>query len=196
MLNSSAAPYNPRQSPQEHVEDWFALIRLLLANGAKLDVPMSNDDTTRPLHRAAARRLDILRLLLEAKASVTATNRFGHTPMFSAASANRPAAIRLLVAAGADVNVADVRGNTPLHLAVMQDSLEAAQVLLELGADKSATNMAGQSPAHYAISFPAPGMPTVFDQVALPDYERSAVTGPRLVDMNSKRRVADLFKDK
>ena len=133
-------------------------------------------------------------LLLEAKASVTATNRFGHTPMFSAASANRPAAIRLLVAAGADVNVADVRGNTPLHLAVMRDSLEAAQVLLELGANESAKNTDGQAPGHYATSFQAPGMPTAFDGV-LPDYERSAATGPRPVDLNSKRRVIELFKD-
>ena len=76
-------------------------------------------------------------VLLEAKASVNATDGDGNTGAHSAAQFGRVDALEALVKGGADVNAKDRWGNTPLHLAAFTGHPKALKVLMDAKADAS-----------------------------------------------------------
>jgi len=93
-----------------------AVVRLLLARGARVDAASSNGMRVMPLHSAAAARsVLIARLLLERGAPVNArqgTSGLGFTPLMEAALNGQPEMVDLLLEHGADRNMRDDKGQT------------------------------------------------------------------------------------
>ncbi|MCC7376006.1 MAG: ankyrin repeat domain-containing protein [Verrucomicrobiales bacterium] len=96
-----------------------------------------------PLHLAAHfGNLETLRLLLDAGATVNATNHAGVTPLLRAAA--DPAKVDLLLGRGANPNLASALGHTPLMLAARCPSAtESVRLLLRHGAQPNAQSRFG-----------------------------------------------------
>lgn len=102
-----------------------------------------------PLHIAASvMREDLVKSLLSAGDSVTATNVNGWTPLHIAAEQGSVAISKLLLDRGADVNARDKSGWTPLYFGLWSKPLTL--LLLNGGAELNATNNTGSTPLHWA----------------------------------------------
>jgi hypothetical protein len=130
---------------QESTNNYFEQIRHYIYGG----------DTA--LHMAAAGyRVDILRLLLDAGADVSAANRRGAQALHYAADGSpgytswnpdaQAQTIAVLIAAGADPNALDKSGVAPLHRAVRTRAASAVSALIDGGADPQLTNKGGSTP--------------------------------------------------
>lgn len=84
--------------------------------------------------------------LIDAGASLNATNSSGMTAMHYAASTGNAGFVSLLVARGADVNETDSRGATPLHWAVFEGFQYTAMLLVGYGADQTLCDAERQTP--------------------------------------------------
>ncbi|KAL7688489.1 putative palmitoyltransferase, DHHC domain, ankyrin repeat-containing domain-containing protein [Plasmopara halstedii] len=84
--------------------------------------------------------------LIDAGASLDATNSSGMSAMHYAASTGNAALVSLLVSRGADVNQADNRGATPLHWAVFEGFQYTAMLLVGYGADQKVCDSENQTP--------------------------------------------------
>ena len=102
-----------------------------------------------------ADRVEILKALIDAGASINDTFKAGLNCLHVAASSGHTAVIEFLVANGVDVNAratSGVPGVTPLHLAVSKGFTEFAEALIENGADLNAEDDSrGYAPLHLAI---------------------------------------------
>ena len=99
--------------------------------------------------RRGDRRLEIIRLLLQAGADPNAAVRYRRmTPLICAANHAMTGAVQLLLQAGADPNTADVSRSTALLCAAHGNSKHtgAVRLLLQAGADVNAANVNGQTP--------------------------------------------------
>jgi len=94
-----------------------------------------------PLHLAAkAGHASVLRLLVNAKADVSALTTTGAAPLHFAAASGSSEAVTILLDAGADVNVREPQwGQTPLMFAAASGRTEVVKALLAHGADAAAT---------------------------------------------------------
>ena len=94
-----------------------------------------------PLHLAAkAGHASVLRLLVNAKADVSALTTTGAAPLHFAAASGSSEAVTILLDAGADVNVREPQwGQTPLMFAAASGRTEVVKALLARGADAAAT---------------------------------------------------------
>jgi uncharacterized protein len=94
-----------------------------------------------PLHMAAkGGHYRVLRLLVDAKADVSALTTTGAAPLHFAAASGSGDAVTILLNAGADVNVREPQwGQTPLMFAAASGRTEVVKVLLARGADARAT---------------------------------------------------------
>jgi ankyrin repeat protein len=112
----------------------MSAVRSLLQQKADVNVPQR--DGTTALHWAV--RLDdvpLAELLVRSGARVTATNRFGVTPLSLACINANAAMIDVLLKAGADPNAPlSELGETPLMMAAKTGNVEAVTVLLRHGA--------------------------------------------------------------
>jgi len=122
-----------------------------------------------PFMRAARKcDVDMMRVLLDAKADVTLTQKSGNTPIMLCAGAvaggnneDTPervseaealAAIQLAIAAGVDVNAANATGDTALHTATTSGGGQPAiiRLLVERGARLDVKNKADRTPLDVA----------------------------------------------
>jgi hypothetical protein len=115
------------------------------------------------LHLAAAGyRLEIVRLLLDARADPNAaSNHRRSTPFHYAADgyitgpvydAKRQVdTLRCLLDAGVDINAQDKNGASALHRAVRTRCAAAVKLLLGAGADPTLNNLPGSTPFHLAV---------------------------------------------
>ena len=89
-----------------------------------------------PLHLAAAKEdaSATAQVLLEQKADLNARDKFGWTPLHSAASNNSHETAEVLLNNGADVNAKDNHGWGPLYWASRKNASEAAAILRRYGA--------------------------------------------------------------
>jgi ankyrin len=111
----------------------LAAVRALIDQ--RVDVDARGVDGTTALHRAVlADHLDVVELLLAAKASATAADRYGVTPLSLAAVNGNAAMIARLLDAGADPNAVDPAGETALMTAARTGVAPAMRVLLDRGA--------------------------------------------------------------
>lgn len=122
------------------------IVRLLLDNGAAVDIP--NKDKQTPLLLASVpERLEIARMLISHGAASTINIPGTYrkiTPLIAAASSDckgdgtllkaRAELIRLLIDNGADVKAATADNETALHCAVLQGDTGSADILLARGA--------------------------------------------------------------
>ena len=88
----------------------------------------------------------MIKVLLEAGASLSAVNIRGMTPLHRAAWEGYTEVTKVLVKAGASVSAVDNNGWTPLHLAAGEGHTEVTKVLLEAGASLSAVDKYGKTP--------------------------------------------------
>ena len=93
-----------------------------------------------PLIQAATKHADLVEVLLEYGADVSARDRLGATALHFA---NNPDIIIKLLAAGADPKAKSNDGGTALHACT---SVENVQLLIDAGADPTALNAQGKLP--------------------------------------------------
>lgn len=151
------------------------IARMLLAAGAEA-APAGNRRGSQPLHYAAdgnpdspvwnpSRQVAMIRLLLQAGATVDAPDKNGATPLHRAVRTRCAAAVKALLEAGADPTIRNKPGSTPFHLAVQNtgrggSGSEAArtaqreilQAFLDRGVSPELTDAQGKSVRDWARS--------------------------------------------
>ncbi|KAK7793777.1 hypothetical protein R5R35_013032 [Gryllus longicercus] len=122
-----------------------------LAAGVPIEATDSRRNTA--LHVAAGNgRWEVLEYLVCAGANVNARNRYGATPLHSAAySDTSGTCTAALLNAGARINVVDADGWTPLHAAAAFTNSTSMQLLQSAGADPEARNSYGFKPLDLAF---------------------------------------------
>lgn len=94
----------------------------------------------------------LMGILLKLGADPNATDKFGHTPLYTLANSEGDG-VQMLVKAGADVNAKErVKRCTPLHMAARRGNTRIAQALLDCGADLEARDIAGDTPLRRAVN--------------------------------------------
>lgn len=93
----------------------------LAAKIGKIDPHARNRDGETPLHIAARTgQLDIIAVLLKAKAPLDAMDRYGNTPLHAAAFDRRWDAVNLLLDAGADPHALNKMGRNAINSSTMR----------------------------------------------------------------------------
>jgi ankyrin repeat protein len=94
-----------------------------------------------PLHWAASRgQVEIVRMLIDAKANLNLQSITGDTPLHWATLYGQEKIVKMLIDAGADLNVQDEEGYTPLHYIKdirISVGVKIARMLIEGGADET-----------------------------------------------------------
>jgi ankyrin repeat protein len=109
-------------------------VRLLLDNGAKIDVPSNNFLKAVPLRSASVtRHLEIAKLLIDRGADVNARGEGDYTPLHEVAGAGRIEFAKLLLDHGANINAMGENGKTPLTIAIENKKNEMAEFLRSKG---------------------------------------------------------------
>ena len=107
---------------------------ILLAHGAAVNLPSSNEMKVVPLHSAAAgRHTAIVRLLLEHAADPNARQRSAFTALHSAAHNGEAEMVELLLSYGAEINARSDENLTPLRLAQDRGHTAVADLLRAYG---------------------------------------------------------------
>ena len=122
-------------SPFFSGEDETAIVRLLVENGAELDIGNGADMT--PLMFAAREgKYETMLYLIEAGADVNRQDVRGWSPLMFAVRTGLPNVVALMLEAGADPNVREEYPfQTPLHHAVSSGVPEIVAFLLDAGAE-------------------------------------------------------------
>jgi ankyrin repeat protein len=99
--------------------DDVATVRQILNSGTKFDINATNpDDEKTALHYAVERdNIEIVRMLLDAKADPNIKNEFGDTPLAFAAASGSEELIEALIEGGADLTIEDDVDFTPFERA-------------------------------------------------------------------------------
>jgi len=87
--------------------------------------------------------LEIIKILIEAKADVNKPDEQGRTPLISAARNNNIEAFKLILTANANVNSQDNAGNTALIEAIDTNNIEMVKLLISSNADLNIINKNG-----------------------------------------------------
>ena len=100
------------------------------------DIRFGGHMSTPLMHHAhdGPKKHEIIKGLLSRKASLTAKDDDGSTPLFYAANGNQPETVKFLHSLGADINEPDYEGATPLIDSAYLGNLASVKALLELGA--------------------------------------------------------------
>ena len=106
------------------------IVRILMEGGANLKDTLN--DGRNPLHLAAPRYPEILRILLEFHGALDLEKRndYGETPLLILKLYSEIESFKLLVRAGANINTQGLRGWTPLMKAVNDDMPDGAMDFL------------------------------------------------------------------
>ncbi|XP_037002810.2 E3 ubiquitin-protein ligase MIB2 isoform X2 [Artibeus jamaicensis] len=112
-------------------------------------------------------QVELVRLLLQARAGTDLPDEEGSTALHYAALGNQPEAARVLLTSGCRANALNGVRSTALHVAVQRGFLEVVKVLCELGCDVNLPDAQGNTPLHCAISMgaSASGMVEVLTEV-------------------------------
>ena len=127
-------------------------VKTILTQGANVDV-CDRYDTTALMYAAAQGYTEIVKLLLEAGASVNLYNRPHRlTALMLAAAANQFDAVEALINAGADVNAQNDDGTPALMIAAYKGHLKIVQVLLAADARINIQDKDGDTALNLAAS--------------------------------------------
>lgn len=110
------------------------ILKLLLTNGADVNVPAQNEMRVFPIHSATAHRdpdvsLSMVNLLLSHGAEVNVSQQGGWTPLHQAAAHNHLAMVHALLARGADPTLKSEDGRTAGEMADEKGYTVVVQVL-------------------------------------------------------------------
>jgi ankyrin repeat protein len=128
------------------------LVNDLIVLGANLDWQDEEYDETTLHLTAYYGRVEIARMLIDAKADVNVQDDGGCTPLRMGAFYGEVEIVRMLIDAGADVNVQDEDGMTALHRALENWHLypityeKIARMLVDAGARKDIQDEYGELP--------------------------------------------------
>ncbi len=149
----------------------FAIVDLLLSNGAGHCVNQLDIKEKTPLHRAAGVSSKVVKLLFESghvrKHTIDKVDKEGSTPLLYAASGGRRKAMELLIAHNASINQRNkVNGRTALlwvqrmtdgsyekggRMMSKQKGLHMIKTLLDNGADPTLNDYQGYNPLYWAL---------------------------------------------
>ncbi|KAK7476855.1 hypothetical protein BaRGS_00031937 [Batillaria attramentaria] len=131
-------------NPRERV------VKILLEYGASLEVG-DWEKGRKPLHIACEHgNNDLVKILLDAGASVDAQDNNGRTPLHVACRYNHVDVMKSLLATESDVDAKDDSGFTPLHLACKHNFPDVTKCLIEAKSDVNAKGNNGNTPLHVA----------------------------------------------
>ncbi len=123
------------------------LVSDLIVLGANLDWQDEDDWNRTPLQWAASLgRVEIARMLIDAKADLNVKDEWDWTPLHVAAMDGYVKIVRMLIDAGANVNVQDNGDWTPLHRAARYGQVEVVRMLIDAGAKLDIPNNEGKLP--------------------------------------------------
>ncbi|XP_021055289.1 E3 ubiquitin-protein ligase MIB2 isoform X6 [Mus pahari] len=97
-------------------------------------------------------QVELVRLLLQARASMDLPDDEGNTALHYTAMGNQPEATRVLLSAGCGVDARNGTHSTALHVAVQRGFLEVVKILCERGCDVNLPDAHADTPLHSAIS--------------------------------------------
>ncbi|MEO8127540.1 MAG: ankyrin repeat domain-containing protein [Bryobacteraceae bacterium] len=124
------------------------VLRLLLEKGANPEAKTLTGMT--PLLAAARANFEAMRLLIDKKVDVNATNAAGGTALMAAAQTGNPQAVRLLLEKGANPNARTKRNDNALGDAATAGNEVTVKLLLDHGAEVNVQDIRGYSPLLYA----------------------------------------------
>jgi ankyrin repeat protein len=132
-------------------------VRSTIANGAS---PDQTDEVMRTgMHYAATNgNLQIIAILIKARAKLDPKEKLGNTPLHLAADLNQIEAAKLLLDAGATVDPENKNGMTPLMNAASRGNVEIVQALLAKGASVTKTDYTGRDAAGWAAESHRPAV--------------------------------------
>jgi ankyrin repeat protein len=111
-----------------------ALVDILLANGAKVNISSRNPLNVMPLHSSvASRQYGITKALLDHGADVNAKQQEDYTPLHEAAQNGDLETVALLLARGANIEARNTNGSTPLETALKAGHAHIAELLEKHG---------------------------------------------------------------
>ncbi|KFY21218.1 hypothetical protein V491_03068 [Pseudogymnoascus sp. VKM F-3775] len=172
MLKHGAAKViNIGKNPYWTALHWAAkgkaprLVALLLENGAEVDIGFWADRVNSrkfetPLDQACSitgQSDDVVRILLEAGASVNALHRDGRTPLHLSCRQSLGIA-KLLLQHGANVNAVSHDGSRPLHDSVKESNLRLIDELVARGAAVDVKDLEGRTPLDLALEVSTPNV--------------------------------------
>ena len=130
----------------------------MILDPAQINVYGQNETSLGPTENRRAKsneKADIVRVLIQKGADVTAKDKTDSTPLHLASSKGSGRTVELLLTWNADVNAQDTSKSTPLHLAAsapLAFEENVVHLLLSSGADADAKDNRGQIPYQIAIS--------------------------------------------
>lgn len=110
----------------------------------------ANYSTTNRTAEIDAKRVPIVRMLLQDGANAAARDNDGWTALMWASWSGLPGVAAELLDRGVLTTPADKQGNTALTLAAQRGQVEVVRLLLAKGADKAATTKAGKTALDFA----------------------------------------------
>jgi ankyrin repeat protein len=115
------------------------MLKIALDGGASARNITSRYDGTALIAAAHVGHVEVVKMLIAAKAPLNHVNNLGWTALMESVvlgngGANHTATLRALVEAGADVNIPDRQGATPLQHARRRGYVEMARILENAGA--------------------------------------------------------------
>jgi ankyrin repeat protein len=126
-------------------------VKSLLDRGASVHAAHAKTGQTALMWAVAARRPEIVELLIGRGADVRASSKVGFTPLLFAARSGDGDSTRMLLDAGADVNEATPEEGTALVVASASGHEAVAVYLLDRGADPNAADRFGITALHNAV---------------------------------------------
>lgn len=130
----------------------FQVIKLLLENGAKVNLAEPKHGNTALMFTAAKGNIDVMDALLAAGASVEKLNSYDVNAMDIALMNKQYDAAKYLIKKGADINaISGKQKETALHQAAYNDQSETVIFLLEQGADIEIKNKNLMQAFHHAM---------------------------------------------
>lgn len=140
------------------------LVLSLLDEGMNPDDKDSLDGISALMEAVLAKRLDLVDLLIQRGADVSAQDNAGYTALHFAARDNEVAIAERLLAAGAPVDAADEHGISPLGRATYdrRGFREMIELLIRHGAEPGRPNKHGISPRDLAKTAPNPEVRALF----------------------------------
>lgn len=131
---------------------YTSLAKQAILSGTDIDKPCEEISNQTPLHLAASgNHHDVIRLLLEHRATVSARDKFEMTPLHCAAECSGAEGVVLLLEKDAEVMCRSVWGDTPGYCAAKGGGVACMEALVAAGYDVKVTGPFSCTILHAAI---------------------------------------------